>query len=190
MFRTVDPTWRLDWLKREHKLSEHLDGGSRPYGPFHAKGFGFHVRYDAETGAWELLQFIDTSTEDYHRARAKVIRLADEHRDHMGRVELVRFLIQAAIETGITRRSDILDTVELAANLEAVQRSIDTGVDYTSIPTEFDAAFIKAVFDRGRGTQRGRGLWWVDSDKNYHLYWRLGRHSYHSPQRCHICPSV
>jgi len=130
----------------------------------------FYVRYQAEAGTWELGHPVDEYFAAYPARRDSIVALANEHRDSMGRDELVRFLIQAAIATGINKRVGILDTVELAANLEAVQRSIDTDAEYTSIPTEFDAAFIAATLDRGRGTRGGRGLWWVDDGKLYRLY--------------------
>lgn len=161
----------LDWMKRTFKLTEKLEGGGdQLFGPFPIKRRPLHVRYDAAVDAWEIVEHVDDYFAAYPQRRDEVIRLADEHRDRMGRVELVRFLIQAAIETGIDRRAGILETVEMAANREAVQRSIDTGVNYTSIPTEFDAASIAATFDAGRGTRTSRGLWWVDSDRTYHLY--------------------
>lgn len=166
MLRTVEPTWRLEWLKNKHRLPEQLDdGSSHTFGPFYAKGPDFHVRYDAATEGWELLQLVDTSLDDYSQRRGTVVRLAEEYRGRMERREFVQLLILAAIDTGLDRRSDILDTVELAANLPAVQQSVDTRADYTSIPSDFDEAFIRATLDRGRGRDPRRHLWRVEGGR-------------------------
>ena len=151
MFVSVEPTWRLEWLKKEHRLPEQLEnGGSRTFGPFDTKGSGFHVRYDADTDTWELLQLVDTSLEEYARLRGKVFRLADQHRDHMPSDELVALLIQACIETGLATRADIVDSVEFA--------------------TMLDAADIGRVLAKHRGRDAARHLWWVADDKTYRLH--------------------
>jgi hypothetical protein len=169
-FVPVDKPELLEWMKQAFKLADKVEGGDgQLFGPFPIHRRPLHVRYDPTTDVWEIVEYVD----DYHAAfperKGRVIELAEEHRGSMEPAKFVQFLIQAAIVTGIDRRADILETVEWAANWKAVKLSIDTDADYESIPTQFDAAFVKAVFDRGRSTRKGRGLWWVDSDKTYHL---------------------
>ncbi|MES3154221.1 hypothetical protein [Sphingomonas faeni] len=171
MYSRVDNPELLEWMMRTFKLAEQQEGNDdQLFGPYRIKGRPLHVRYRSAVGAWEIVEHTDDYFAAYHQRRDEVAGLADEHRGLMGRAEFVRFLIQAAIATGINRRAGILEAVELAANHEAVQCSIDSGRDYSSIPTEFDEAFITATLNAGRGARRGRGLWWVDSDKTYRLY--------------------
>lgn len=171
MYSRVDNPELLEWMMRTFKLAEQQEGNDdQLFGPYRIKGRPLHVRYRSAVGAWEIVEHTDDYFAAYPYRRDEVVHLADEYRGQMGRAEFVRFLIQAAITTGINRRGGILEAVEMGANLEAVRRSIDTGIDYTSIPTEFDAAFVAATLDAGRGTRKGRGLWWVDRDKSYHLY--------------------
>lgn len=171
MYHTVENPKLLEWMMRTFKLAEQQEGNDdQLFGPYQIKRRPLHVRYRPAANVWEIVENIDDYFAAYPARRDEVVRLADEHRVVMGRVEFVRFLIQAAITTGINRRTGIIETVELGANRAAVQRSLDTGADYSSIPTEIDEAFIAATLDAGRGTRRGRGLWWVDSDKAYHLY--------------------
>lgn len=145
------------------------DGQPATFGPKRHHGVNYVWHYRGGD-AWEVEQVKDDTLADYAERRGPVIELAQQHIGKMPGAELVQMLIQAAISGGITDRAGILDTVQLATNLDAVQQSMETNRDIASIPTEFDDKYIAGVLARHRGPRADRHLWWVDDKKVYHLH--------------------
>lgn len=167
----VDDDKLMYWIIEKNNLRDKVKEGKEAiFGPFPIRRKTYCVLYHPLSQTWELVEPIDTSAIDYLERRDRVVVLANEHRGTMRRAEFVQLLIAAAIETGITARQDILDTVELAANLEAVILSRDTEADYESIPSAFDEAYIKRVLGKHTGKLPHQHLWWVDTAKNYRLH--------------------
>ena len=171
MFEIVDDPRLLKWMQYAFRLAEKVeDGRSQTFGPFKIKKRKLNVRYDAETGDWQILQWVDVSYRDHLTKLNQIVVLAEQHRRSMEPVEFVQMLIQACIATEVVSRPAILETVDLSANYHSHQEAIDTGRDLESIPMEFSAEFVAGVLDRGRGRDPRRHLWWVDQWKIYPIH--------------------
>lgn len=167
----VDNPGLLDWMKRIHKLEEKLDGSdTQTFGPYKARGNSYQIKYKASSASWELVREVDDSLAIYLSWRGTIVQLAEAERNTMPKGDFIRMLIVAAIEAGINDRGGLLDTLELAANREAVQQSIDLNVSMDDVSKQFSDSFIKGVLSRGQGSNPAVHLWYLDKNKTYHLH--------------------